>query len=103
MSSLKIFSYGTLQKSKFTKDKELKKATLNGPYEIMEDPAPLLVELNKGKHAIDGVLFEVTQDEIDEIDDYESLPHLFKREQKSVLLEDGTTQKAWVYLLNHIL
>ena len=102
MHNLKIFSYGTLQRSKFTKGKVLQKASLNGPYEIMEDPAPLLVELNKGNHTINGVLFEVTQDEIDEIDDYESLPHLFKREEKNILLEDGSTQKAWVYLLNHI-
>lgn len=102
MGMINIFSYGTLQKSKFTKGKEKKSATLNGPYEIMEDPAPLLVELNKGNHAIKGIMFEVTQDEIDEIDDYESLPHLFKREKKSIILEDGSEQKAWVYLLNHI-
>jgi len=102
MSAIKIFSYGTLQKSKFTKGKEVKKATLNGPYEIMESPSPLLVELNKGNFVIKGVLFEVTQDEIDEIDDYESLPHLFKREEKNIILDDGTKEKAWVYLLNHI-
>ena len=102
MTTHKIFSYGTLQKSKFTKGKELTKAVLKGPYEIMEDPNPLLVELNKGENIINGLFFEVTQDEIDEIDDYESLPHLFKREEKSILLENGTQEKAWVYLLNHI-
>ena len=102
MSNIKIFSYGTLQKSKFTKGKETKKATLNGPYEIMDNPSPLLIELNKGNYVIDGIFFEVTQDEIDEIDDYESLPHLFKREEKDIILEDGSKEKAWVYLLNHI-
>jgi len=102
MNKIKIFSYGTLQKSKFTKDKETKKATLHGPYEIMDSPSPLLIELNKGNHIIEGILFEVTQDEIEEIDDYESLPHLFKREKKDIVLEDGSKEKAWIYLLNNV-
>jgi len=102
MSAIKIFSYGTLQKSKFTKGKEIKKATLYGSYEIMDSPSPLLVELNKGNFAIKGILFEVTQDEIDEIDDYEGLPHLFKREEKEIVLDDGNKEKAWVYLLNQM-
>ena len=100
MSMLKIFSYGTLQKSKFSKDKETISGTLTGPYEIMKDDFPLLVEINKGSNVIPGTFFEVTQDEINEIDDYESLPHLFKREEKNVVLEDGTNVTAWVYLLN---
>ena len=100
MSSIKIFSYGTLQKSKFSRGKETKSATLTGPYEIMQSPSPLLIELNKGNFVIKGTLFEVDQDEIDEIDDYEGLPHLFKREQKTVTLEDGTKEIAWIYLLN---
>jgi len=102
MDGIKIFSYGTLQKSKFTRGKEVKKATLTGPYEIMDSPSPLLVELNKGNFVIKGVYFDVTQAEIDEIDDYESLPHLFKREEKTVVLEDGSKKVAWVYLLNHL-
>ena len=97
---LKIFSYGTLQKSKFTKDKDVMPGTLTGAYEIMKGNFPLLREINKGSNIITGTFFEVTQDEIDEIDDYESLPHLFKREEKAVVLEDGTNVTAWVYLLN---
>ena len=100
MSSLKIFSYGTLQKSKFTKNKEVTNATLTGPYEIMEGDYPLLTDTHRGKNIIDGILFEVTQDEIDEIDDYENLPHLFKREEKKIVLEDGSEDIAWVYVLN---
>ena len=102
MGGIKIFSYGTLQKSKFTRGKETKKATLTGPYEIMDSPSPLLIELNKGNFVINGILFEVNQAEIDEIDDYESLPHLFKREEKIIVLEDGSKETAWVYLLNHL-
>ena len=100
MSMLKIFSYGTLQKSKFSKGKETVSGTLTGPYEIMKGDFPLLHEMNKGSNIITGTFFEVTQDEIDEIDDYESLPHLFKREELAVVLEDGRKLKAWVYLLN---
>ena len=100
MGMIKIFSYGTLQKSKFTRNKEIRSAKIVGPYEIMKGDFPLLHELNKGNNTITGILFHVTQDEIDEIDDYESLPHLFKREELKVYLEDGTQDKAWVYLLN---
>ena len=100
MSTIKIFSYGTLQKSKFTRNKEVTKATLTGPYEIMEGDYPLLVDTHRGKNVINGILFHVTQEEINEIDDYESLPHLFKREEKRIVLEDGTKEIAWVYLLN---
>jgi len=100
MSMLKIFSYGTLQKSKFTKNKDVTTGTLTGPYEIMDGDFPLLREMNKGSNVIHGTFFEVTRDEIDEIDDYESLPHLFKREEMDVVLEDGRNLKAWVYLLN---
>ncbi|WP_455757682.1 gamma-glutamylcyclotransferase family protein [Sulfurimonas sp.] len=97
---IKIFSYGTLRKSKFTKGKELKTASITGPYEFINSDYPLLQEMNKGKNTIPGVLFNVSQDEIDEIDDYESLPHLFKREELQIDLEDGSTDKAWVYLIN---
>ena len=100
MCDIKIFSYGTLRKSKFSRDKEIKKATLTGQYEFMEGPSALLKEMNKGKNTIDGILFHVSQDEIDEIDDYESLPHLFKRVQHEIVLEDGSKEKAWVYILN---
>lgn len=100
MNKLKVFSYGTLQKSKFSRNKEVKAGTLTGPYEIIEGDYPILKELNKGSNVIPGTFFEVTQDEIDEIDDYESLPHLFKREEKNVVLNDGTKEFAWVYLLN---
>ncbi|MBU0721677.1 gamma-glutamylcyclotransferase [bacterium] len=100
MGTFKIFSYGTLQKSKFSRNREQKKATLSGPYEMMKSDYPLLKEMNKGKNTISGILFEVSQEEINEIDDYESLPHLFKREEKSIVLEDGTKETAWVYLLN---
>lgn len=100
MDKHKIFSYGTLQKSKFSRDKERKNGLLIGPYEFKTDDFPLLSEMNKGTNKISGILFEVSQDEIDEIDDYESLPHLFKREEKVIDLDDGTKEKAWVYLLN---
>ncbi|SMP86309.1 Uncharacterized conserved protein YtfP, gamma-glutamylcyclotransferase (GGCT)/AIG2-like family [Epsilonproteobacteria bacterium SCGC AD-308-O04] len=100
MQNIKIFSYGTLRKSKFTRNRELKKASLSGPYEIMSSDYPLLREMNKGKNTIDGVFFKVSQTEINEIDDYKSLPHLFKREEKKIVLEDGTKETAWVYLLN---
>ncbi|QOY53081.1 gamma-glutamylcyclotransferase family protein [Candidatus Sulfurimonas baltica] len=100
MRNIKIFSYGTLQKSKFARNREHKEATLTGMYEIMEGDFPLLVYTHRGNKTINGILFEVTQDEIDEIDDYESLPHLFKREEKTIVLTDGTKETAWVYLLN---
>jgi|GEM_PF-6941645 len=98
--NIKIFSYGTLQKSKFSRDRETQRGTLTGSYEIIDSPSPLLVELNKGNFIIKGTLFKVSQEEINEIDEYEGLPHLFKREQKTVVLDDGTKEKAWVYLLN---
>jgi gamma-glutamylcyclotransferase (GGCT)/AIG2-like uncharacterized protein YtfP len=66
----------------------------------MEGPSALLREMNKGVNTINGIFFYVSQDEIDEIDDYESLPHLFKRVQLNIVLEDGTKEKAWVYVLN---
>lgn len=100
MGRFKIFSYGTLQKSKFSRNKEVQAGTLTGPYEIIEGDYPILKELNKGSNVIKGTFFEVSKDEIDEIDDYESLPHLFKREEKNVVLNDGTKEIAWVYLLN---
>ncbi|EDZ63617.1 hypothetical protein CBGD1_1237 [Sulfurimonas gotlandica GD1] len=61
---------------------------------------PLLQEMYKGTNVISGLLFEVTQDEINEIDDYENMPHFFKRQEKEIVLEDGTKATAWVYLLN---
>lgn len=100
MKNIKIFSYGTLQRSKFTRDRELIKATLTGPYEIMSGDYPLLREMNRGVNTIEGIFFKVSQAEVNEIDDYESLPHLFKREEKSIVLEDGSKEIAWVYLLN---
>jgi len=100
MGMLKVFSYGTLQRSKFARGKDTIRGTLTGAYEIMKGDFPLLRELKKGNNVINGTFFEVTQDEIDEIDDYESLPHLFKREEKDVLLDNGSKVKAWVYLLN---
>ena len=102
MKTIKIFSYGTLQRSKFSRDRETRRGTLTGPYEIIESPSPLLVELDKGNFVIKGTLFEVSQEEINEIDEYENLPHLFKREEKIVVLEDGTKETAWVYLLNQL-
>jgi gamma-glutamylcyclotransferase (GGCT)/AIG2-like uncharacterized protein YtfP len=98
--SIKIFSYGTLQKSKFTRDKEVKPGILSGPYEIMSGDYPLLRELQKGTNIIKGILFRVSQEEIDEIDDYENMPHFFKRQEKEIVLDDGTKDIAWVYLLN---
>ncbi|WP_373036126.1 gamma-glutamylcyclotransferase family protein [Sulfurimonas sp.] len=97
---IKIFSYGTLQKSKFTRGKEVKPGTLTGAYEIMSGDFPLLQEMHKGTNVINGLLFEVSQDEIDEIDDYENMPHFFKRQEKQIVLEDGKKETAWVYLLN---
>lgn len=101
MQNIQIFSYGTLRKSKFSKNREQRIATLVGPYEFIDSDYPLLQQMNKGSNTIPGVLFKVSQEEIDEIDDYESLPHLFKREQMSIDVEDGTKETAWVYLLNN--
>ncbi len=100
MSAIKIFSYGTLQKSKFTKGKSVTPATLEGTYKIMEGDYPLLKEISNGINRINGVVFEVTQAEIDEIDDYEGMPYLFKRQEKTVTTEDGTKVVAWIYLLS---
>jgi gamma-glutamylcyclotransferase (GGCT)/AIG2-like uncharacterized protein YtfP len=101
MQNIKIFSYGTLRKSKFSRNRETREASLTGPYELTDSDFPLLQEMNKGVNTIHGILFQVSQDEINEIDDYESLPHLFKREQKTIDLQDGSKEIAWVYLLNH--
>lgn len=100
MQDIKVFSYGTLQKSKFSRNREVKDAVLVGPYEIMEGDFPLLKDVNIGKNTIKGKFFKVSQDEINEIDDYENLPHLFKREEKTITLDDSTKETAWVYLLN---
>jgi gamma-glutamylcyclotransferase (GGCT)/AIG2-like uncharacterized protein YtfP len=100
MQNIKIFSYGTLRKSKFSRNREIKEASLTGPYKFIDSDYPLLKEINNGSSTIEGILFQVSQEEINEIDDYESLPHLFKREQKSIDLKDGTKEIAWVYLLN---
>lgn len=101
MQNIQIFSYGTLRKSKFSRNREQRPASLSGPYEITDSDHPLLQEMNKGTNTFEGILFKVSQEEIDEIDDYESLPHLFKREEKRIDLEDGTQETAWVYILNN--
>jgi gamma-glutamylcyclotransferase (GGCT)/AIG2-like uncharacterized protein YtfP len=100
MATYKIFSYGTLQRSKFVRGKTLRKATLTGPYEIMKSDYPLLQEIDRDGNTIPGIVFEVTRAEIDEIDDYEGMPHLFKRQEKKVVYEDGGSDTAWVYLLH---
>jgi gamma-glutamylcyclotransferase (GGCT)/AIG2-like uncharacterized protein YtfP len=100
MQNIKIFSYGTLQKSKFSRNREHKKGSITGAYALTNTAHSVLQELKKGHTTIKGILFSVTQDEINEIDDYEGLPHLFKRVEKVIDLDDGTKETAWVYILN---
>lgn len=100
MHMFKIFSYGTLRNSKFVRDREVVEATLEGPYAFKEEGFPLLHENARTNKLIKGLFFLVTEDEINEIDDYEGMPHLFKRQEKEIVLADGTKELAWVYLLN---
>jgi gamma-glutamylcyclotransferase (GGCT)/AIG2-like uncharacterized protein YtfP len=99
MDTYNIFSYGTLQNI-FGKNRPTRQAALMGAYEMMPDDYPLLRAGDREGNVIEGVIFEVTGEELDAIDDYEEMPHLFKRQEKTVMLADGGTERAWVYLLH---
>jgi gamma-glutamylcyclotransferase (GGCT)/AIG2-like uncharacterized protein YtfP len=45
-----------------------------------------------------GVLYDVDQHCIDELDEFEGYPKIFGRQEITVIDEDGQDQKAWAYI-----
>lgn len=97
----RFFFYGTL-KTGYSANDLLRGAPSLGAittharyhlYRIAGFPGMVVGEATGG---VRGELFEVEDECIEDLDQYEGVPHLFRREQ--IDLADGT--KAWAYLYN---
>ena len=88
-----IFSYGTLR-DRYTC---LGEATMLAQMEIdRSEMFPRLVA-SKTLNTIEGVLLEVTNEEMDEADLYEGFPVLYDKKIMSVTCK-GEQKFAWVYV-----
>ena len=88
-----IFSYGTLA----SRYKYLGNATMLAKMEIdRSEMYPRLVT-SKTLNQIEGVLLEVTNEEMDEADEYEGFPVLYDKMIMSVTCK-GEQKFAWVYI-----
>ena len=53
---------------------------------------------SKDNEKVFGVLYELDQEALNILDEFEGYPHVFNRESVEVKDEDGQAFKAWVYL-----
>jgi len=90
-----IFSYGSLT-SKFPKAPS-EKAKLECFCELDEYGIyPALIKSTQ-MNIIFGDMLQLTDKEMEQSDYYEGHPKLYKRVEKSILLDDGSYVMAWVY------
>jgi len=52
------------------------------------------------KETVEGILYEIEEQDLKKLDNYEGHPYHYDRKEMEVELEDGTKVKAWVYVAN---
>lgn len=69
---------------------------------ILYDPHygfPAFVPKNRGPFAVTGEVLTVTPETFAQLDRLEGYPHLYDRKRVPVLLMNGRTLRAWVYVM----
>jgi gamma-glutamylcyclotransferase (GGCT)/AIG2-like uncharacterized protein YtfP len=110
-----LFVYGTLRRHTghtmsmwlATQARFVGNARLQGRLYLI-DPYPGAVESDTADAWVHGEILELLRPDatLQQLDDYEQAgtpfhqPAAYRRDKKPVLLEDGSTVEAWVYLYN---
>ncbi len=97
----RVFVYGPLQRG-FWNDYLLSKSKGLGPARTREHYALYVsllpyVRRDEALYPIDGAIYEVSLETLQDLDLLAGHPHWYIREEVTVVLEDGTELPAWVY------
>ena len=85
--------------------KSLGKATLKG-YSFSYSKLSVIDKSGKGnihpnkKSNVEGVVFELTQSQIEKLDKYEGVPHHYLREIKTITFDNQQMIEAFIYIAN---
>jgi gamma-glutamylcyclotransferase (GGCT)/AIG2-like uncharacterized protein YtfP len=104
MKRTKIAVYGTLRSeepnSRYAPHAVRKPCTITGTLYNTGWGFPAFVP--EGDTEVIAELIEVTEQEWQAIDCLEGYPRFYDRQVMPVALEDGTTEEAWVYIMNEL-
>jgi len=89
---MKLFVYGTLKER--AKRSGGKPATIKG---LIYDLGPFPAVLLGGQELVQGITFDVTDQDLKELDRYEGVPRLYTREKTNATHTDGEQIEVWVY------
>ena len=101
---MKLFVYGTLKRG-FGNNRCLKSARFIGAaistaacYRMHDAGFPILVDDPLGAR-VRGELYEVDRATLTACDHLEQHPYWYRRRKRRFVADDGTTYKAWVYIM----
>jgi len=97
-----VFVYGTLKRGgenhEFLREAEyLGSARTKQPYALYMGRYPYAIK-DEPRHPIFGEVYGITSPILLQLDELEGHPHLYYREQTTVIMtSDNTEQEAWIY------
>ena len=99
---MKYFAYGTNMSlsqliSRCPSAKKLLNATLNN-YQFIFNSRGVATIISKRNSTVYGVLFEIDDSEIDNLDRHEGVPKLYTKENKKIEFDNGEEFEALVYV-----
>lgn len=78
----------------------LYRAKLFGATMVFKYYADVELDRKNHKYPVEGAIYEITKNDMDELDIYEGYPDFYRKVKVRVMLENGNTEEVFMYVMN---